>query len=220
VIGTYFVGDREYIYCIIEIYALSRKQDGGKANEDAFLIGRGETPFATLCDGAANAEQSAKRVLSFFEKLFKEAKREDIECFPTWVKWVKLMDSMLLGGNQSTFVSIAVLEGRYMGTCVGDSRAYLRDRNGQIRIITERASKHRLGSGKVTPFPIDIPSNRGDLLLLMSDGAWTPINIYKLKKLLTKLVFCHPSDIPSTILDEAGKAGRADDMTVVVMKKT
>jgi hypothetical protein len=70
---------------MIEIYASWRPQDGGKTNEDAFLIHRTPIPFAALCDGAGNAEQSAKRALSFFEKLFNEAKRDDIERFSTWL---------------------------------------------------------------------------------------------------------------------------------------
>ncbi|OGP70362.1 MAG: hypothetical protein A2W09_03865 [Deltaproteobacteria bacterium RBG_16_50_11] len=205
---------------MIEIYATSRPQDGGKANEDAFFIHRGTIPFAALCDGAGKAEQSAKRALSFFEKLFKEAKRDDIDRFPTWVRWVKLLDSSLLGGNQSTFIAIAVLEDRYVGTCVGDSRVYLRDRDGQIHIITENAVTYRLGSGKVDPFPIYLPCNRGDLLLLMSGGAWTPLNINSLKKLINKSLFGHLSELPPAILDEAGKDGKGDDMTVIAMKKT
>jgi serine/threonine protein phosphatase PrpC len=126
----------------------------------------------------------------------------------------------LLGGNQSTFIAIAALEEQYVGTCVGDSRVYLRDRDGQIHIITEDAVKYPLGSGNVEPFPIYIPSNRGDLVLLMSDGAWTPLNISHLKKVVNKSLFGHLSELPPAILDEAGKNGRADDMTVIAIKKT
>src|SRR4030042_4635367 len=173
---------------MIEIYASSRCQDGAKANEDAFHIHRAPIPLAALCDGAGNAEQSAKRALSFFEKLFKEAKRDDIERLSTWVNWVKLVDSSLLGGNQSRFATVGVLEERVVGTCVGDSRVYLRDRDGQLYIITEKAVKYRLGSGKVDPFPIYLPYNRGDVLLLMSDGALTSLNSYCLKKVLNNIL--------------------------------
>ena len=205
---------------MIEIYASSRPQDGGKANEDAFFINRSPIPFAALCDGTGNAEESAKRALAYFEKLFNEAERDDIERFSTWIQWVKLLDSSLLGGNQSTFIAIAVLEERYMGTCVGDSRVYWRDRDGKIHIITEDAVKYPLGSGKVEPFPIYLPCNRGKLLLLMSAGAWTPLNISQLKKVINKTLFGHLSELPPAILDEAGKNGRADDMTVIAIKKT
>lgn len=57
----------------IECYGATRTQEGKSTNEDAFLIGRGERPFAALCDGAGNAQQAAKKVLGLFEKLFKEA---------------------------------------------------------------------------------------------------------------------------------------------------
>jgi serine/threonine protein phosphatase PrpC len=173
-----------------------------------------------LCDGAGNAELSAKRALSFFEKLFKETNRDDMERFSTWIQWIKLLDSSLLGGNQSTFIAIAALEERYVGACVGDSRAYLRDKDGQIHLIAENAVDHRLGSGNVDPVPIYIPFNRGDVVLLMSDGAWTPLNISDLKKVINKSLFGHLSELPPAILGEAGKNGRADDMTVIAMKKT
>jgi hypothetical protein len=53
----------------------------------------------------------------------------------------------------------------------------------------------------------------------MSDGAWTPLNISHLKKVLNKTLFSHLSEIPPAILDEAGKNGRADDMTVIAIKQ-
>jgi hypothetical protein len=54
----------------------------------------------------------------------------------------------------------------------------------------------------------------------MSDGAWTPLSISHLKKVINKTLFSHLSELPPAILDEAGKNGKGDDMTVVVMKKT
>jgi serine/threonine protein phosphatase PrpC len=204
---------------MIEIYASSRIQDGGKANEDAFLIHRTAIPFAALCDGAGYPGQTAKRVLSLFEKLFKETNRDDIESFPTWVQWIKLLDGSLSGGNQSTFVAIAAFEDRYVGACVGDSMVYWRNTEGQVRLVTENAANYRLGSGKIDPFPIYLPCNRGDVLLIMSDGAWTPLDIHQLRNLLNKLVFNHLSELPPALLDEAGKYGKKDDMTVIAMKK-
>ena len=54
----------------------------------------------------------------------------------------------------------------------------------------------------------------------MSGGAWTPLNINSLKKLINKSLFGHLSELPPAILDEAGKDGKGDDMTVIAMKKT
>lgn len=193
-------------------------QDCRKVNEDALLILRGDPLCAALCDGAGDARRAAKRALQTFEKLFKQANHEEIAAFPTWSKWVKLLDSSLLGGDQSTFIAIAFLEGKIVGTCVGDSRLYHVTKNGGISIPSERASKFRLGSGRVQPFPIHMPINRGDFLLLMSDGAWTPLNLYALKKVLIRSATRHFSELASSILEEAGKAGRADDMTVIALK--
>jgi hypothetical protein len=52
----------------------------------------------------------------------------------------------------------------------------------------------------------------------MSDGAWTPHNLYTLKKILIRSATRHFSELAPSILDEAGKAGRADDMTVITLK--
>jgi hypothetical protein len=49
-----------------EIYGLSKAQEGKKANEDSFIILRGEIPIVSVCDGAGNAEQVAKKVLRSF----------------------------------------------------------------------------------------------------------------------------------------------------------
>lgn len=193
-------------------------QEGHKTNEDAFIIGRGETAYAALCDGAGNAEQSAKRVLQLFKKFMREAGLEDLMIFPTWRKWVKSLDSSLLGGSESTFLAVAALDGRFIGACAGDSRAYLRDNNGQLRIITEQASKRRLGSGQAEAFPIHQQASRGDLLLLLSDGAWTPLNKYRLQNILSAFTLQHLAELPGAILDEASRVGRADDMTVIAMK--
>lgn len=202
----------------IECCTASLTQEGRKVNEDAWLLLRGEPLCAALCDGAGDARRAAKRTLQTFEKYFKQATQEEIVTFPTWSRWVKLLDSSLLGGDQSTFIAVAVLEGRIVGTCVGDSRLYKVNRDGEISIPSEGAAKFRLGSGRVQPFPLHLPITRGDILLLMSDGAWTPLNLYALKKVVTRSATGHFSELASNILEAAGKAGRIDDMTVLALK--
>jgi hypothetical protein len=61
-----------------ECFAATCPQQGRTLNEDAFLIGCGERPFAALCDGAGNAEQAARRVLRLFERLLNESTAEQI----------------------------------------------------------------------------------------------------------------------------------------------
>ena len=180
----------------VESYGASRPQQGRTHNEDAFLIGRTERPFAALADGAGNAERAAKRVLTLFEKLLNEATPEQITEAGTWAKWVKLLDSSLLGGAQSTFL---VVGSEAVGTCVGDSRAYLVNREGQCRIVTEGASKQRVGSGAAQPFPIRLTLGAGDVLLLLSDGAWTPLNLYLLQKTVVSAAVKHLSEVPAAI---------------------
>jgi len=189
----------------VECCAATRPQQGHSQNEDAFLIGRGDHPFAALCDGAGNAERTAKRVLALFEKLLNEAAPEQITAADTWTKWIKLLDSSLLGAAQCTFLAVAFTAHEAVGVCVGVSRLYHLNREGQCRILSEGASKQRLGSGAAR-------------LLLLSDGAWTPLNPYLLQKTVVSAYVRHFTEVPAAILDAAGKAGRADDMTALALR--
>ena len=110
----------------LECYAATRPQQCRTQNEDSFLIKSGDRPFAALADGAGNAERAAKRVLSSFEKLLNEALSAQIGDAETWAKWVKLLDSSLPGGAQSTFLAVAFIGSEAVGACVGDSRLYPR----------------------------------------------------------------------------------------------
>lgn len=202
----------------MEIYAASRPQDGRSWNEDAFLIGRGEIPFAALCDGSGNAQGVAKRALGIFKKLISEATPEAVSQFITWSTWAKILDSALLGGPQSTFVAVAVIGQRVVGCCAGDSRLYRILVDGTIHILTEEAPKFRLGSGQVQPLPVHCPFMPGESLFLMSDGAWTPLGLPSIQRVLAKSATLHFSEVPSVLLEEAGRKGCADDMTVIAMK--
>jgi hypothetical protein len=203
---------------VMEIFAGSRTQDGRTANEDAYLIGRKPVPYAAICDGSGAAGQVAKRALKTFEAMVSQASLPEMEQFQTWANWAHLLDSSLLGGAQSTFLAVATLNDRAVGVCAGDSRLYHIPLEGEIQILTEEASKFRLGSGKVRPFPIHHRLLQGDTLLLMTDGAWTPLNLGTLRNLIMKASSRHFSEFPTMLLDEAGKHGRADDMTVMAIR--
>lgn len=202
----------------VEIFAATRRQDGKASNEDAFALGRGGVPYAALCDGSGNAQGVAKKALGIFERLVGEVGQEKINLFATWSGWLKVLDSALMGGPQSTFLAVAVLGDRVVGSCVGDSRLYRLAPDGGIEIVTEGASKHRLGSGQVEPWPIHLPLKPGDVLLLASDGAWTPLGLPALRRVWARASSLHFSEFPALLLDEAGKKGCADDMTVIVMR--
>lgn len=204
----------------MEIYAATRPQDGRNENEDAFVIGRGETPYAALCDGSGNAQKAARRALGLFEHLLADAIPDDIARFQTWSDWTRLLDSSLIGNAQSTFLAIAFVGNRLVGTCAGDSRLYRVSADGGITILTEDAVKLRLGSGRVDPFPIHLRAGVDDIFLLMTDGAWTPLSMPSIKRLVFTARFRHLSELPSALLGEAGKRGRADDMTVIVARES
>jgi serine/threonine protein phosphatase PrpC len=101
-----------------------------------------------------------------------ETTPEQVTEAPTWATWIKLLDSSLLGGAQSTFLALALAANEAVGVSVGDSRAYVINRDGRCRIVNEGASKQRLGSGQAQPSIIRLTLGAGDILLLLSDGAW------------------------------------------------
>lgn len=201
-----------------ECYGSTRVQEGRKLNEDAFLIGHGTIPFAALCDGAGNAEQSAKKVLRLFQQLFNNATLGKVLMPETWAGWVKALDSSILGVAESTFIGVSVIGRQVIGAYVGDSRAYLIKNEGECQLITTVPSKFRLGSGKTEPVPISLALGQQDILLLLSDGAWTPLNPYLLTKAVRSVQGEHYSEVPTAILDAAARTGRPDDMTAVAVR--
>ena len=202
----------------VEYYGASLRQEGRVTNEDAFLLGRGASPFAVLCDGAGNAQRAAKKACRLFACLFSESTEVDVQKHRTWARWINVLDTSLLGGFQSTFLGVTFFQSNFIGTCAGDSRAYLFSRDGNLKILTETASKHRLGSGKARAFPLRARLRSGDILLLLSDGAWTPLGPYRLKKVLPCMLGRHFSEVPQAILEAASRTGRADDMAAVAVR--
>jgi serine/threonine protein phosphatase PrpC len=122
----------------------------------------------------------------------------------------------MAGGAQTTFLGVAAVDGRLVGAYAGDSRVYLVNEHG-CRILTEEACR-RLGSGEAEPQPIHQRLATRDVVLLMSDGAWTPLQLPAIQRVVMNLTTRHLSDVPVALLDLAGSKGRADDMTVVAMR--
>ena len=123
----------------------------------------------------------------------------------------------MAGGMQSTFIGLAVVEDRVMGAYAGDSRAYLVNEHG-CRVLTEHVGR-RLGSGEADAHPIHEPLDAHDTILLMSDGAWTPMPTTILHRAVMAARLTDFADLPATLIDLAGKHGRADDMTVVALRR-
>ena len=199
----------------IEIFGLSKTQEGRKSNEDAFLIIRGEVPVIVVCDGAGNAEQSARKILRSFQSLIQRATADDYMVFQNWKTWVKFLDANIMGGHQSTFTALAVFENKIVGVNVGDNRVYRYDSDGTVSIITQGSGKKRLGSGEVEPYPIHAAIQNKEIISVMTDGAWGPLSIQKISSLYRKRLSVHMADLPEQFLEEAGRHGRCDDMTIV-----
>ena len=203
-----------------ECFGESRPQDGRQQtlNQDAFVIGRQPVAWMALCDGAGNAQSVAKRVLGLLEMRMREVSLGQLLREETWSRWGKGLDSTLLGGPEATLVAAAAAGDQVIGVCVGDSRAYLVPFEGGLRLLTGTASKARLGSGQTTPAVFRDTLAPRDVLLLVSDGAWTALGTAGLERAVRGMATKDFADLPSAVLDEASRRGRADDMTAVALR--
>ena len=199
-------------------FAATLRQDGRAANEDAFLIHPGPPLVVALADGAGNAEQAARQALRMLERFVGAAGADELRVFATWAGWFRAIDAAMRGGAQTTLIALSVGDGRVLGAAAGDSRVCLWNRQGELRILNEGAAKQRLGSGAAAPAPIHVPFARGETLLLMSDGAWTPLPLARLAGIVAKGALSPLAELPEAILREASRTGRADDMTVVAVR--
>jgi serine/threonine protein phosphatase PrpC len=203
-----------------ECFGQSRPQDGRLqvGNQDAFVIGRQPAPWMALCDGAGNAQSVARRALGLLEMRLAEVPLGQMLRDETWRRWAKGLDSALLGGPEATLVAAAVVGDQVVGVVAGDSRAYLVPFEGAVRALTAEASKARLGSGETAPAVFRCTLAPRDVLLLASDGAWTALGTPGLERAVRAMVMRPFADLPSAVLDEASRRGRADDMTVVALR--
>jgi serine/threonine protein phosphatase PrpC len=203
-----------------ECFGQSRPQEGRQQtlNQDAFLIGRAPVPWMAICDGAGNAQSVAKRALGLLETRMGEATLGQLLRDETWVRWAKGLDSALLGGSEATLVAVAAVGEQVIGVCAGDSRAYLVPFEGPVRLLTGSASRARLGSGETLPTVFRGSLAPRDVLLLASDGAWSPLGTAGIEAAVRSMVMKPFADVPSAVLDKASRRGRADDMTVVAFR--
>jgi serine/threonine protein phosphatase PrpC len=199
----------------VETYGASQARDGSRANEDAFWIRRPAGTVAVVCDGTGNAQGCAQHVVQLFGRQI-ESGALDVNRFPAWSSWLRSMDAALLGGSQTTFVGVTVVGNRLLGAYAGDSRAFLVNEHG-CRLLNESPG-HRLGSGEAEPRPIHEELRSGDVVLLMSDGAWSPLGLSAIHRVVVCGTLRHFADLPPDVLEAAARKGRADDMTVIAMR--
>lgn len=205
----------------VECFGESRPQEGRlqTLNQDAFLIGRSPVAWMALCDGAESARSIAKRALGLLEGRIAGASLGEILRDTTWQAWARSLDSALIGGPESTLVAVAVVGEQVIGVSVGDSRAYVLPVEGSLRQLPASASRARLGSGETEPAVFRETLAARDVLLLLSDGAWTPLAQAELERAVRSMALKPFADMPSTVLDACARHGRADDMTAVTLRR-
>ncbi len=64
-------------------------------------------------------------------------------------------------------------------------------------------------------FAVNVTVKPRDIVLFMSDAAWTPLSRYLLEKTVCRAILEHFSDVPTAVFQAASRTGRWDDTTVV-----
>ena len=112
-------------------------------------------------------------------------------------------------------------DGRIAALCDGAGHAQLcGGRTARMfgELVQSGTLEIDLGSGEAEPRAIHERLAARDVVLLMSDGAWTPLQPPAIQRAVMTLTTRHLSDVPPALLDLAGARGRIDDMTVVAMR--
>ena len=160
------------------------------------------------------AQRCASSVVTHFSRHLASGAL-DADRFPAWRSWLKTMDATLLGGAQTAFSCVVPRAGHLYGAYAGKSRGYLIGEAG-VRTLTGESSPS-LGSGRVEPSSIHVRLASRDVVVLTSDGAWTPLEKSAIQRCVVSAATKHPLDLTSTLLDLARARGRADDMALVAM---
>ena len=74
----------------------------------------------------------------------------------------------------------------------------------------------QIGSGVIQPLIREFGAQDRDLILLMTDGAWTRFSLYQLAQTVMKNLLSLP-ELPNSIQKQAAKGGICDDMTVAAI---
>ena len=83
---------------------------------------------------------------------------------------------------------------------------------------SDEAGLVALGSGEAQPCAFRDTLGVRDVLLLVSDGAWTPLGTAGLERAVRSMTTRAFTDVPAAVLDQASRRGRADDMAVVALR--
>jgi tetratricopeptide (TPR) repeat protein len=201
-----------------DVFTATRPGSPRRSSCDAFLVLREPALVVGVADGAGDAPTSARRALAQFQRMLAETQSRG-RCSPeVWAGFIPVLDAHGQGEPETTFLAGGIFGCEVIGVWAGDSRAYVVPVQGPIELLTTGTGKARLGSGQARAGTFSRTMHPGDLLLLMTDGAWTPFDNMKT---LEALVRGHPAtqrpSLAEAIVAAAEKAGHTDDKTVVIV---
>lgn len=200
----------------IEVAGASRPR-AGHENEDAWGPLQGPALGATVLDGAGEAAQAARTALHSLQLAFRRATLGSILAQGWWSRAAHQVDLGL--SSESTVVACAIVGSQLLGVSCGDSKVVTIEEAG-AHLLTEKETP-RLGSGRVEPEVLQERVSKGSIVVLMSNGAWNPLGISSVERVVRTQMVRPVAEIAEALLVEASKgSGGAlmDDATVVVLR--
>lgn len=228
------------------------------SNEDSCEAGAFNNDYAwgIVCDGMGGAlagEVASKMALEFISERIQNGYHRDM----TSLSAQYLLRSAVIAagiivhddsckerehyGMGTTVVAAIVLKDCIVCAYVGDSRAYIADKNGIIRITHDHSLvQERIDAGLITEEEaryapdrniitrvlgveesvdvdiVTVPFTRKDKLLICSDGLTNMISEQRIWQMLKD---SNVDDLPSELIQSANQAGGRDNISVVVIEK-
>ena len=203
----------------LDIESETRAQPG-RENEDHVVRGREPVPWVALLDGAGNAHGCAKRAGRVLRGWIQQASPSQIRDAMLWQRMAWSLDSLMNGGPETTLTLVFAFGGIVAGITLGDNRVHVVPGDGSERTCSGRATKARLGSGEADPTLIWARLDPHDVLVLATDGAWGPLGLKGVERVVRASFTRRFDALPGHLLDEAAKrgGGLCDDATVVTVR--
>lgn len=186
--------------------AASRSRQGQSTNQDAYFVQRAAPAWVAVADGEGEAATCAKRALQMLSERLGAAAGGAEQPEP-WRRWQEEIAAALHGGPGCAWAAALVAAGRVVGAAMPGLRA---------AILAPGAAACRWLSDGTEFTAFDEPLRAGEACLLFTDGAWRALGPgWETMLSAMENAWCWPA----TLLDLASREGRADDMTVALLRR-
>lgn len=163
------------------------EQQNLKGDDALYVTKIGDSIWFCICDGAggmAGAAQAGNYVVEAFKDLTNIDSFDSSDDFESFLRKVDLELANESGCGEATAIVGKLNDTTVVGASVGDSEAWLFNREYDYELSSMQNLKPLLGSGSTTPIgfgPMDVDKS----ILLGSDGLFKYIKLEEMKLLLS-----------------------------------